>query len=609
MLDQLDSPMEALIEQGRQNGWLSYDQLNEVIPDELVEPDRIDEVLAWLDREHIELVDAGQARARHYRAQKKEDLRNGEENQTEDSDLPESPKRKDRRKTSRKSKKYQNQPSPGQPSRSITLDDPVRMYLSQMGSYNMLSQDEERHLAKKIVLTRLIFRRRILESGYCMRHMVDIFENVYNTRKQFDHMFRVSTALTESRQIIKQRLVTNTATLSLLLEETEQERDQLLGSATLSEKRRETIQHHINRRMRRMVTLCEECPVRTSRLQPMLPKLKSILNTMKQLQNEIQRSEQSPDRFDPEDVMVMKEELVGLQDLAGENPENLAKRIQIVQHAFNEYEQAKRDLSSANLRLVVSIAKRYRNKGLPFLDVIQEGNTGLMRAVDRYEYKRGFKFSTYATWWIRQSITRGISNTSRTIRIPLRIIELIGQFRSVQHRFLNEQGREPTISEIAEEIDISTEEAGRLAQLSQQTISLNMPVRDAPEMSWGDFIEDHIKEVPSEVASREMLRERIDHVLKTLHHREREIIKLRYGIGDGFTYTLGEIGRVFRITKERVRQVETHAIGKMQNPIRSRRFEGFVTGDSRENQPDEKPDENKKTPGGTAQAESSEPDP
>jgi RNA polymerase primary sigma factor len=274
----------------------------------------------------------------------------------------------------------------------------------------------------------------------------------------------------------------------------------------------------------------------------------------------------------------LRRELYQLLMIVQESPRSLRKRCQRFSKEFELYETVKRQLSNGNLRLVVSIAKKYRNRGLSFLDLIQEGNTGLMRAVDKYEYRRGFKFSTYATWWIRQAITRAIADQARTIRIPVHMIDVLSKLRQVQKQLVQEKRREPTKSEIAERAGMPIDEVRRVLDIGRHPVSLDRPIGDGDDTVFGEFVEDHTSDSPVRTAANGLLREKIDGLLKTLTYREREIIKLRYGLGDGYTYTLEEVGRIFKVTRERVRQIEAKAVRKLQHPVRSQQLEGFLKG-------------------------------
>jgi RNA polymerase primary sigma factor len=327
---------------------------------------------------------------------------------------------------------------------------------------------------------------------------------------------------------------------------------------------------------RKAVTLVEELSIRTQKVQPLMKKLEQISARMDELETQIEQVK--PNRTLKEERANLEKELHDLMLMTLEEPAGLRKRVEIVKKRFAEYEEAKRALSGGNLRLVVSIAKKYRNRGLSFLDLIQEGNTGLMRAVDKYEYRRGYKFSTYATWWIRQAITRAIADQARTIRIPVHMIETMSKLRNVSKKLLQEMGREPTIEETARAAGISVDETRRVLKISRHPISLDRPVGESEDSYFGDFIEDDSAESPVSAATQEMLKDKIEQVLKTLTYREREIIKLRYGLGDGYTYTLEEVGRIFKVTRERVRQIEAKAVRKLQHPVRSRQLEGFLDG-------------------------------
>lgn len=556
-LDELiEGGIKAIIEKGRKKGYLTYDEMNEELPDEAISPNRLDSLLMTLDEMGIALVDEAdvkkQASGLELGEEGFEDTAERDEEAATEEDL------------------LLEEELVAEPEGRI--DDPVRMYLTQMGEIPLLTRQEEIALARKIELTRMAFRRKVLESDYSAASATEILQQVRAGLLPFDRTMKMSSGENLVRAVVKKRLPTNLETAGELLAANRELFRKLLQAADTANAK--PVLKQLRRNRRKVATMLEELSLRTSRIGPMMRKLQGICRKMHELQGII---EAGPCReYSVEDVAAVKSELQGLQELVLETPKQLDKRLRAVQAVFGQYEDAKRRLAGANLRLVVSIAKKYRNRGLSFLDIIQEGNTGLMRAVDKYEYRRGYKFSTYATWWIRQAITRAIADHARTIRIPVHMIETMSRLRTVSKMLQQDLGREPTVEEIAKEINISEEETRRILKISKHPISLDRPIGDSEDSYFGDFIEDDAVDSPVISATQEMLKERLDEVLKTLAYREREIIKLRYGIGDGYTYTLEEVGRIFKVTRERVRQVEAKAIHKMQHPVRARKLEGFL---------------------------------
>jgi RNA polymerase primary sigma factor len=442
-----------------------------------------------------------------------------------------------------------------------------------MGEIPLLKRDEEIALAKTIEGARRRFRRKVLECDFALRHVVETLDRVFTSELPFDRTIKISLTENLEKDKILQRMPHNLKTLKHLMEQNAEDFRRLTDPRLTDDDARHEIRRRIKNRRRKMVTLVEELSIRTQRIQPLMKRMEQIAERMTELEQAIERL--AGDRTAKEERANLETELADLMNSTLEEPEALRKRVRVMNQRFAEYESSKRALSGGNLRLVVSIAKKYRNRGLSFLDLIQEGNTGLMRAVDKYEYRRGYKFSTYATWWIRQAITRAIADQARTIRIPVHMIETMSRLRNISKKLLQELGREPTTEELAEAAGITVEDARRVLKISKHPISLDRPVGESEDSYFGDFIEDDGIESPVNAAAQEMLKDKIDGVLKTLTYREREIIKLRYGLGDGYTYTLEEVGRIFKVTRERVRQIEAKAVRKLQHPVRSRQLEGF----------------------------------
>ncbi len=571
--------VEKLIERGQKRGHITYDELNNTLPDEMVDPDKMDDLLNRLRDLQVKLVESSRPATPAGKVKFAEDVKPPVTAEDLDGESPEEVRAALQQALNE--------------AQSRRIDDPVRMYLTQMGEISLLTREEEIRLAKKIETTRMIFRRKVLENDYSVNQAVDILSLVANSELPFDRTMKISTAEDNAKEKISSRIPVNLVTIKKLLSLNEEDWDVLENERPTKAQRRE-LKAVLWTRRRKLATLIEELSMRTSKIQPLLHKLRSLSRKMNQLVRDLDKAAKYPDRFDPDDVQVMQEELAGLRGMVLADPDELAEHVEQINIVFEEYEQAKRDLSGGNLRLVVSIAKKYRNRGLSFLDIIQEGNTGLMRAVDKYEYKRGYKFSTYATWWIRQAITRAIADHARTIRIPVHMIETMSKLRNISKNLLQELGREPTVEEVAKIAKMSVAECRRVLKISRHPISLDRPVGESEDSYFGDFIEDDRADSPTDSAAQEMLRDRIEAVLKTLTYREREIIKLRYGLGDGYTYTLEEVGRIFKVTRERVRQVEAKALRKLQHPVRSRKLVGFLeNGMEPEEAEDEKHEQDK----------------
>ena len=605
-LSDLTPVLRQLVELGRGRKWITYEEYIRCVPDEFVEPEKVDETIVLLDELGIELIDESerkrngwdmfdaplQTNLKFQRDEKKPnkppkvqmideddgppvDFDGGFE---DEQHLPEEPAAAaaasadeeilDEAETQAAVEAALAEQG------SKRIDDPIRMYLTQMGTIPLLTREEEIRLAKKIETTRMCFRRMTLASDYAAQMAVQILKQVHAGTLPFDRTMRISTAEENHKETLAARIPANLPTIERLLNRN-REIFELLDT-TLVDAKRAQVTKEFDHNRRKIAVLLEECCLRTSRIQPLLRKLQGLDKKVKEIHHQLKKADKHPERFDPEDVTVMRDEIDGLRSMVLESADNLDGRVRRIERAFLEYEQAKRDLSGGNLRLVVSIAKKYRNRGLPFLDIIQEGNTGLMRAVDKYEYKRGYKFSTYATWWIRQAITRAIADHARTIRVPVHMIETMSKLRTIQKHLLQELGREPTVEEIALRAKMPIEETRRVMKVSRHPISLDRPVGESEDSHFGDFIEDERQSSPHEAASSELLRQRINDVLRTLTYREREILKLRYGIGDGYTYTLEEVGRIFKVTRERVRQVENKAIRKLQHPVRRQRLQSFL---------------------------------
>ncbi|MBL8809646.1 MAG: RNA polymerase sigma factor RpoD [Planctomycetaceae bacterium] len=537
----LDEGLRNLIETGMKQGHLTFSQVNSYLPDEATDPLHLDNLIIYLEELNIQLVP---------------------DPEQHEEGIPLSARKK------RKQEIRLDDDSRG-------TEDPIRVYLSQMGEIPLLTREEEIFLAKQIEVTRRRFRRALLSTEFALNYCHETLVKVHRGELPFDRTIKVSMTESLEKEQILGRMPCNLATIEHMRKRDQEDYARLRATDLTTEARAE-VSHRMAERRRRCVTLLEELSLRTQRLQPCMKRLEQISNRMTELQEQIDNLRNLTSAVD--ERKHLQKELDDLILLTQESPASMAAKMAIILQRHIEYDKAMRDLSGGNLRLVVSIAKKYRNRGLTFLDLIQEGNTGLMRAVDKYEYRRGYKFSTYATWWIRQAITRAIADQARTIRVPVHMIETMTKLRAAARVLLQDIGREPTVEEMAEAAGVPLDEARRVMRISRQPISLDKPIGEGEDSAFGDFIEDRGNDSPVSNAASEMLKDKIDTVLKTLTYREREIIKLRYGLGDGYTYTLEEVGRIFKVTRERVRQIEAKAVRKLQHPVRSRQLQGFLEG-------------------------------
>ena len=539
-----ENELAKIIKKGKSQGFLTYEDVTDYLPDEVVGAEKLNGLIAAIEKSGIELCDAsslpGEAVA---------------------DDVPKAD-------------------SDGEVATPQTLgklprpsDDPIRMYLSQMAVIPLLGREEEISLAKRIEIARKRYRRGVLTSNYALMATFETLKRVYAGELPFDRTIKVSLTENLTKEQIQARMPHNFKTMEHLLKENARDFKLLISKKTDEIEKKLARKRFLSRRAK-LVVLVEELSLRSRRISPMIKQLRNYSDRMNLIRSQLK--DEGPDAPTEVERKHLRSELARLVTLCQESPASLEKRVGDCEKFFSEFENAKRQLSSCNLRLVVSIAKKYRNRGMSFLDLIQEGNTGLMRAVDKYEYRRGFKFPTYATWWIRQAITRAIADQARTIRIPVHMIDVLSRLRNIQKALHQETRRPPTMEEIAVRAQMDVDEVRRVLDIGRHPVSLDRPVGEGDDCSFGEFIEDSQTDNPVRAATNCILRDKIDGLLKTLTYREREIIRLRYGLGDGYTYTLEEVGRIFKVTRERVRQIEAKAVRKLQNPVRSQQLEGFV---------------------------------